>query len=330
MDYIRPILQVDAARPSGALTLGWCWFTHVELLQRNAAAQVVPVAEVAPDTLAMLTAPRSFAGMALDRPHVMGILNVTPDSFSDGGRFNTVEAALAQAHAMAGADILDIGGESTRPGAVLVDLDDEITRTAPVIAAIRAAGITTPISLDTRKSAVVLANLRQTGGADIVNDVSAMTYDVDMASVVACAQCPVILMHAQGTPQTMQTDPRYDDVLLDVYDFLAARIAVAANAGIARDCIAVDPGIGFGKTITHNLALLQRISLFHSLGCPILLGASRKKFIGTIGGEPRLAGSLAVALAGVAQGVQMLRVHDVDETVAALSVWQAVRQGAQT
>jgi dihydropteroate synthase len=327
MDYIRPILQVDAARPKGALALGWCWFTHVEVLRRDAAPQVVPVADVAPAALAMLTAPRAFAGLTLNRPHVMGILNVTPDSFSDGGRFNTVETALAQARAMVGADIIDIGGESTRPGAVLVDMDAEIARTAPVIAAIRAAGVTTPISLDTRKSAVVLANLRQAGGADIVNDVSALTYDADMARVVARAQCPVILMHAQGTPQTMQADPRYDDVLLDVYDFLAERIAVATQAGIARDRIAVDPGIGFGKTITHNLQLLQRISLFHSLGCPILLGASRKKFIGTIGGEPRLAGSLAVAMAGVAQGVQMLRVHDVDETISALALWQAVRQG---
>jgi dihydropteroate synthase len=325
MDYIRPILQIDAAQPKGALTLGWCWFSHVEVLRRDAAPQVVPVADVAPDALAMLTKPRAFAGLTLDRPHVMGILNVTPDSFSDGGRFDTVETALAQARAMAGADILDIGGESTRPGAAVVDVDDEITRTAPVIAAIRAAGITTPISLDTRKSAVVLA-----GRADIVNDVSAMTFDADMANVVSGAQCPVILMHAQGTPQTMQADPRYDDVLLDVYDFLAERIAVAVSAGIARCRIAVDPGIGFGKTVAHNLQLLQRISLFHSLGCPILLGASRKRFIGAVGGEPRLAGSLAVAMAGVAQGVQVLRVHDVDETVAALALWQAVRQGAQT
>jgi dihydropteroate synthase len=322
MDYIRPILQVDAARPVGALMLGWCWFTHVEVLRRNTQAQVVPVADLVPDSLTRLTTPRSFAGLTLDRPHVMGILNVTPDSFSDGGRFNTLQTALAQARAMARADILDIGGESTRPGAALVPVDEEITRTAPVIAAIRAAGITTPISLDTRKAAVVLA-----GGADVVNDVSAMTYDADMANVVAGAQCPVILMHAQGTPQTMQTDPHYDDVLLDVYDFLADRIAAATAAGIARHRIAVDPGIGFGKTLQHNLLLLQRISLFHSLGCPILLGASRKRFIGTIAGEPRLAGSLAVALAAVAQGVQILRVHDVDETIAALALSQAVRQG---
>jgi dihydropteroate synthase len=322
MDYIRPLLQTDAARPKGAQTLGWCWFTHVEVLRRDAGPRIISVGEIAPEALAVLTKPRTFAGLTLNRPHVMGILNVTPDSFSDGGKFNTVQAALAQVRAMAQADILDIGGESTRPGASVVDLDEEIRRTAPVIAAIRAADITTPISLDTRKSAVVLA-----GGADIVNDVSAMTFDADMAGVVASAQCPVILMHAQGTPQTMQADPRYDDVLLDVYDFLAARIAVAVEAGIARDRIAIDPGIGFGKTVAHNLHLLHRISLFHSLGCPILLGASRKRFIGAIGGEPRLAGSLAVALAGVAQGVQMLRVHDVDETIAALALWQAVRQG---
>jgi dihydropteroate synthase len=325
MDYIRPILHTDAARPEGARALGWCWFSHVEILQRGVASKVVPAAEVAADALDRLTMPRTFAGLVLDRPHIMGILNVTPDSFSDGGRFNTVETALAQARAMAAADILDIGGESTRPGAALVDVDEEIRRTAPVIAAIRAAGIAVPISLDTRKAAVAVA-----GGADIVNDVSAMTFDADMAHVVATAKCPVILMHAQGTPQTMQADPRYDDVLLDVYDYLAGRIAAAVNAGIARDRIAVDPGIGFGKTVTHNLQLLQRISLFHSLGCPILLGASRKRFVGAIGGEPRLAGSLAVALAGAAQGVQMLRVHDVDETKAALALWQAARRGAET
>ena len=325
MDYIRPILQIDAARPQDAQALGWCWFTHVEVLRRDAASRVVPVADISPYALALLTRPRAdFGGLSMDRPRVVGILNVTPDSFSDGGRFNTVDTALAQARAMQGADILDIGGESTRPGAVFVETAEEIARTAPVIAAIRAAGIKTLISLDTRKSAVVVA-----GGADIVNDVSAMTFDAQMARVVSGAQCPVILMHAQGTPQTMQTDPQYGDVLLDVYDFLVERINVAVATGIARDRIAVDPGIGFGKTIAHNLALLHRISLFHSLGCPILLGASRKKFIGAIGGEPRLAGSLAVALAGVAQGIQMLRVHDVDETISALALGQAVRQGQQ-
>jgi dihydropteroate synthase len=334
MEYFRPIVMTDAARPNGAVVLagGWCWFDRVEVLRRDAAPRVVAVDLVPEAMLARLTTPRApFAGLGFDRPRLMGIVNVTPDSFSDGGRFVTPEAALAQVQAMAGADILDIGGESTRPGAVLVDALDEVQRTAPVIAALRAAGIATPISIDTRKAVVAKAALN--GGADIVNDVAALTFDTDMAGVVAGAGCPVILMHAQGTPQTMQANPHYDDVVLDVYDWLAARIDAAVAAGIARDQIAIDPGIGFGKTAAHNLALLQRLSLFHTLGCPILLGASRKRFIGTIGGaddpQARMPGSVAVALAGIAQGVQMLRVHDVDETRQAMRLWFAVTMGDQ-
>ncbi len=332
MDYIRPIVMTDPARPPGALTLGggWCWFDRVEVLRRGSAPQIVPAQDLDAAQRARLTGPRArFGGVDLTAPRIMGILNVTPDSFSDGGRFTGPAAALAQVQAMAGADILDIGGESTRPGAQIVDPADETERTAPVIAAIRAAGIATPISIDTRKAAVARAAFA--AGAGIVNDVAALSYDADMAGFVARADAPVILMHAQGTPQTMQLDPRYDDVVLDVYDFLAARIDAAMAAGIARPRIAIDPGIGFGKTITHNLALLQRIALFHSLGCPILLGASRKKFIGTISGTDaagaRMPGSLAVALAGIAQGVQMVRVHDVAETCAAVALWQALTKG---
>lgn len=332
MDYIRPIVMRDPARPAGAFTLagGWCWFDRVEVLRRAAPSRIIPATDLTAAQRARLTDPRAdFGGLAMDAPRIMGILNVTPDSFSDGGRFTDTAAALTQVRAMAGADILDIGGESTRPGAGFVDPSDEIARTAPVIAAIRAAGIATPISIDTRKAPVARAAFA--AGAGIVNDVAALTYDVELPGFVAGAAAPVILMHAQGTPQTMQADPRYDDVLLDVYDFLAARIAAAVAAGIPRRQIAVDPGIGFGKTVTHNLALLQRLSLFHSLGCPILLGASRKRFIGTISGtdapDARMPGSLAVALAGVAQGVQMIRVHDVAETRAALALWQAVNGG---
>ena len=330
MNYYRAIPMTDPARPAGAYVLagGWCWFDRVEVLSRSAPPHVVAAGDVPAEVLARLTTPPApMAGLTFDAPRLMGILNVTPDSFSDGGRFIGTDAALAQVRVMADADILDIGGESTRPGAVLVDVATEITRTAPVIAAIRAAGIAKPISIDTRKAGVV-----QAGGADIVNDVSALTYDPDMADVVAAAGCPIILMHAQGTPQTMQADPRYDDVLLDVYDWLAARIAVAEGAGIARNRIAIDPGIGFGKTVPHNLALLQRLSLFHSLGCPVLLGASRKRFIGTISradaADARMPGSVAVALAGIAQGVQMIRVHDVSETRQAMRLWFAVTKGA--
>ena len=261
---------------------------------------------------------------------VMGILNVTPDSFSDGGRFLAAGDALAQARAMAaGADILDIGGESTRPGAEPVAIEEEIARTAPVIAALRAGGMETPISIDTRKTAVAAAALE--AGAQVVNDVAALTYDPALGPLAAARGAPVILMHHQGTPETMQADPRYDDVLLDVYDWLAERLAAALALGIPRDRIALDPGIGFGKTVQHNLALLRGLSLFHGLGCPVLLGASRKRFIGSIGGgaeaQARMPGSVAVALAGVAQGVQMIRVHDVAETRQALLLWQAINGG---
>lgn len=329
MEYFRPIVMTDPARPVGAMGLagGWCWFDRVEVISRKRAPRVMAADDIPPDVLARLTARRAdFAGLSWGMPRLMGILNVTPDSFSDGGRFVNPAAALAQVQAMHGADILDIGGESTRPGAVLVDVAEETARTAPVIAAIRAAGITTPISIDTRKAGVVLA-----AGADIVNDVSALTFDADMAAVVAGAACPVILMHAKGTPQTMQADPHYDDVLLDVYDWLSARVDAAVAAGIDRARIAIDPGIGFGKTLAHNLALLQRLSLFHALGCPVLLGASRKRFIGTIAAAPepqaRIPGSIAVALAGIAQGVQMIRVHDVAETRQAMQLWFAVHGG---
>lgn len=329
MMYYRPIAMTDAARPPLALPLagGGCWFAQVEILERGRPSRLAPLAEVPDGVLARLSAARSaLAGLAMDRPQIMGILNVTPDSFSDGGRFLDPDAALAQAQAMVaqGAALLDIGGESTRPGAAEVPVAEEIARTEPVIAALRGAGV--PLSIDTRKAAVAQAALA--AGAGIVNDVSALTFDAALAGVVAAAAVPLVLMHARGTPATMQDDPVYEDVLLDVYDWLEARIAVAEAAGIARARIVVDPGIGFGKTAAHNLALIRGLSLFHGLGCPVLLGASRKRFIGTISGEERadrrVAGSLAVALAGAAQGAQLLRVHDVAETRAALALARAI------
>ena len=331
MEYYRPIAMTDAARPPGALPLagGWCWFAQVEVLARGTAPRVVAVQDLPAEVRDRLSAPRpAFGGLVMDRPRIMGILNVTPDSFSDGGRFLDPAAALVQARVLAaeGAALLDIGGESTRPGAAEVAVDEEVARTAPVIGALRAGGLTTPISVDTRKARVAQAALA--AGAGIVNDVAAMGFDPAMASVVAEAGAPIILMHSIGTPATMQQDPRYEDVLLDVYDFLKARIAVAEAAGIARERIMVDPGIGFGKTAAHNLALVRGLGLFHDLGVPVLLGASRKRFIGAIGGEDvaerRMPGSVAVALAGVAQGAQVLRAHDVAETRQALRLWQAV------
>ncbi len=333
-DYLRPIAMSDPARPAGALPLagGSCWFDRVEVLSRTAAPHSVAAAELPLEDQARLSSVRpDFGALGMAKPRLMGILNITPDSFSDGGMFLRPEAAVMQARLMAaGADIIDIGGESTRPGAVEVDVAEEITRTAPVIAALREGGLDLPVSIDTRKASVAKAALG--AGASWVNDVTALRFDAGMADVVAAHNVPVILMHSIETPATMQIDPYYDDVLLDVYDALAARVAAAEAAGIARANIAVDPGIGFGKTLAHNLALLQRLSLFHNLGLPVLLGASRKRFIGTIGQEAeaarRMPGSLAVALWGVAQGVQIIRVHDVAETRQALSLWQATTQGA--
>lgn len=280
--------------------------------------------------LARLTGARpSLCGLSLDRPRIMGILNVTPDSFSDGGDLDGVAAAVSRARTMVGqADILDIGGESTRPGSDPVPLATEIARTAPAIRAIRDAGIATPISIDTRNAAVAAAALD--AGADMVNDVTALRHDPDMAPLVAERGVPVCLMHSRGAPKSMQDDPRYDDVLGEVFDHLGDRIEAALAAGIARDRLIVDPGIGFAKTGAHNLTLLHGLALFHDLGVPVLLGASRKRFIGTIGQaerpKDRLAGSLAVALHSVTKGAQILRVHDTVETRQALRLHLAINE----
>jgi len=328
--YIRPLVQTGPARPRDAHKLagGWCWFTHVEILSRTAAPSVVPVTSIEAGELAALVTERpAIAGLSFDGPRLMGILNVTPDSFSDGGRHQTLSGAVEESVRMVskGADLIDIGGESTRPGAVAVAPEDEMQRTAPVIQAIRGAGVATPISIDTRKSAVGRAAI--CAGANIVNDVSGFTYDLELAAICGKLGTPVCVMHAQGDPVTMQDEPQYDDVLLDVYDFLGTQIDVLRSLGIQRSSIIADPGIGFGKSQSHNLKLLNRISLFHSLGVPILLGASRKRFIGNIGDEPvadkRAAGSVGVALAAIGQGVQLIRAHDIVEHQQAIALWQA-------
>lgn len=330
--YIRPLVQVDIARPDHALPLagGWGWFTHVEILSRAAAPRVVPAEIVEADQLAPLTCARApVAGLSMERPQIMGILNVTPDSFSDGGAYGSATAARDAALAMRGADIIDIGGESTRPGAATVSAAEEIARTAPVIRALKEAGLTQPISIDTRKSAVAADAL--TAGATLVNDVSGFTFDPALAPLCAEAGAPVCVMHSQGDPATMQRDPRYDDVVMDVYDALHQRIEALVDLGIPKARIMADPGIGFGKTLEHNLALLARLSLFHGLGVPILVGASRKRFIGTISGveeaRARMPGSVAVALAALKHGTQIVRVHDVPETAQAIALWRASMAG---
>nr|WP_217358350.1 dihydropteroate synthase [Ruegeria atlantica] len=325
------MVQHGAARLDGAVSLAGqsLWFTHAERLSRTAPPAIVAARDIPTEVLKRLTVPRAdIAGLAMDRPQIMGILNATPDSFSDGGVHNSVEAAVSAAKQMVAHDagILDIGGESTRPGAAFVTEDEEIARTKPLIEAIRAE-TQALISIDTRKASV--AKAAWNAGAGLINDVSGFTFDPQLAPFCAEVGAPVCVMHMQGDPATMQDDPQYDDVLLDVYDFLERRIEKLERLGVNRNRIVVDPGIGFGKTLEHNLTLLQNLSLFHGLGCPILLGVSRKGLIGEIGREPRkdarAPGSIAVALAGLSQGVQIVRVHDVAETVQALRLWAAVR-----
>jgi dihydropteroate synthase len=262
----------------------------------------------------------------------MGVVNVTPDSFSDGGQHLRAEDAVAGAEAMlaAGADILDIGGESTRPGADPVPEAVELDRVLPVIASLRTRGVTAPISIDTRNAAVARAAFAE--GADLFNDVSALSHDPASLAAAADGGWPVCLMHAQGDPRTMQDAPAYGDVVLEVTDYLEGRIAAAEAAGIPRARILVDPGIGFGKTVAHNLALTRNLAVLHGLGCGLLFGASRKRVIGTIGGEQeparRLPGSISVALEALRQGAQVIRVQDVGDTRQAVALWQALNFGA--
>ena len=268
-----------------------------------------------------------IAGLTLERPRIMGVVNVTPDSFSDGGRYQGTQAAIAHALQLEaeGADILDIGGESTRPGAAPVDVREELRRVLPVIAGL-AGRVRVPLSIDTRKAEVM--RRAAAAGVRLINDVSALTHDPDSMRAAQETGLPVVLMHALGDPRTMQDRPHYADVVLDVYDMLAARIADCEAAGIPRERLVVDPGIGFGKTLAHNLALLGSLGIFHGLGCAVMLGPSRKSFIGKLTGAAagdRLPGSLAAALLGAAQGVQLLRVHDVAATRQALAVWQGSR-----
>lgn len=263
----------------------------------------------------------------LTTPVVMGILNVTPDSFSDGGRFTQRDRAIEHALAMieAGAGIIDVGGESTRPGADAVDAEEEIRRVVPVVEALRARASAVPISVDTSKAAVIRAAVG--AGAAMINDVRALRDDgaLQAAAEGAAAVC---LMHMQGEPRTMQANPRYGDIVGEVREFLAARVAACEAVGIGRERIAIDPGIGFGKRIDHNLALLAALPQLAKLGLPILIGVSRKSMFATLLGravDARMAGGLAVATASALAGAHILRVHDVAETVDAVKVVSALK-----
>ena len=345
---IRPTGFVDSpfgqdgkvARLAGGLN----WFASVELIHADGQRELVPVEGIEArfdETMATdwqrITAPRPPLQLGqrtirLDQPQVMGIVNTTPDSFSDGGSYADAQAAADAGFAMgeAGAALVDVGGESTRPGAKEVWEQDEIDRVLPVVQRLANGGVA--VSIDTRKSGVMTAALG--AGARLVNDVSALQWDPQSAGVVAAARAPVVLMHHQGEPGSMQDNPRYGDVLIEVFHWLEERVAAAEASGIARAKILVDLGIGFGKSVGHNLELMNGLALFHGLGCPIVLGASRKRFIGALSNEApadqRLPGSLALALKAVEQGAQIVRVHDVPQTVQALKVWRGLKDQALT
>lgn len=351
--YVRPLglfpaaFHDEAREVWGGLPLagGWLDFSALEVIERNGARNDRYIAGLgeflerdwgrrtlqAADMFEALRTPRMrLAGLNMAEPKIMGIVNVTPDSFSDGGKLASAEAAVAHGLRLVdeGADILDIGGESTRPGAETVPVAEEVRRIVPVIIGIRAQS-EVRISIDTRKAEVMREAVA--AGADVINDVSALMYDKESVETAAELGVSVVLMHALGDPKTMQASPHYDDVALDVFDFLEARMEAALRAGIPREKIVLDPGIGFGKTLEHNLKLMSALSLFHGLGVPVLVGASRKRFIGTLTGvekaDERVHGSVAAALAAVGQGAQIVRVHDVAATRAALDVFQAVQAG---
>jgi dihydropteroate synthase len=349
---LRPTGFVDSpfghdgkiARLAGGLS----WFAAVELIRieghSRVSTELVPVEGVEDsfdeDMAAQwqaLTTPRPPLQLGertirLDQPQVMAIINATPDSFSDGGQFADAPAAAEAGARMSaeGAAIIDVGGESTRPGARSIWEGDEIERVVPVIRQLAAAG--TAVSCDTRKADVMTAAVE--AGARMINDVSALTYDARSAEVAAGLNVPVVLMHHQGPPEVMQDDPRYDDVLVEVYLWLDERIDAAVQAGVRRAHVLIDPGFGFGKNVGHNLELMNGLALFHSLCCPLVVGASRKRTIGALSGEAtadkRLGGSIAFAMKAAEQGVQILRVHDVLETVQALKIWRGMRDQALT
>lgn len=357
--YVRPVGlfhqrqdQTAPQREDGWPGLSLCGgaeaFSAVEIVERVAGGetrrQIIALSDVferdwgrhtlaVSELLEAIRQPRApIMGLTMDQPRIMGIVNVTPDSFSDGGKWIDPAAAIDHALQLAeqGADILDIGGESTRPGSDAVAVEEELARVIPVIEGLRDK-TDKLISIDTRK-ANVMAKAAE-AGVDIINDVSALTFDPDALEVAADSGLPVMLMHAQGDPKTMNDNPQYSDVVLDVFDFLAGRIRVCEDAGIPKAKLIADPGIGFGKHLHHNISVLGALSVYHGLGVPLLLGASRKKLIGQLCNvedpEQRVPGSLAAVLAGLDQGVQITRVHDVAETKQAVSIWQAARAGSE-
>lgn len=350
--YLRPIAMADSPQSEDGETVrlggSLVYASRFALIvrrggeivsrQRLSVPDMGDLPDAAQDQWAALRqthAPLQCGGrtIRLDQPQVMGILNVTPDSFSDGGQFlDDPEVANAHAAAMleAGAAIIDVGGESTRPGAAAVWEGDELKRVIPAIERLAAMGAA--ISIDTRRAGVMEAALA--AGAHVINDVSALRYDPRSLELAAASKAPVVLMHAPGDGDDLHGNAAYGDVVLDVFDWLKARRDDAVAAGIARDAIMLDPGIGFGKSVAENLALMNALPLFHALGQPLLVGASRKRMIGALSNEAaahqRLGGSLTLALKAMEAGVHILRVHDVPETVQAVRVWRGLRDAALT
>ena len=359
--YIRPVGLLGGAAARAVIRDGQARFlaggpfvfTYCEIIQRggvfgNGKSHFLPLSDVSiwsqkaglakemERLLDDISRPRlplaglPITGQSAHRPLIMGVVNVTPDSFSDGGDHESPQAAIQYGKKLlaAGADLLDIGGESTRPGAEPVSQEEELRRVLPVLQGLAGKGVV--LSIDTRKAAVMEQAL--VAGASIINDVSALGDDPDSLGVALKSGAPVILMHKQGEPQNMQDDPEYDHALLDVYDELQQRVTFCQNAGISRDRIMIDPGVGFGKTLIHNAEILAGLSLFHGLGCGLLVGVSRKRFVaGLSRGEApkqRLPGSLAAGLGAVRQGAHVLRVHDVAQTRQALSVWDTFSEAA--
>jgi len=320
-------VKAGTARP---LAGGPVAFSSIERLYPTGSGAIgrsIGSVDGVPEPLSVLTDARPpFAGIDLSRPAIMGVVNVTPDSFSDGGDYYDPPRAIERALALAaeGADLIDIGGESTRPGALPMAGSEEIDRVLPVVEAAVAAGIT--VSVDTRRSAVMKAVL--VAGASVINDVTALAGDEASSEIIAAAGASAILMHMRGAPETMQHAPAYRLASFDVFEWLAARVDACVAAGIPRDRIAVDPGIGFGKTDRHNLDLLDRAGVFHGTGCAVAIGVSRKSFIGRLAGidasKDRLPGTIAATTIALSRGVQIHRVHDVAAVGQAISIWNSL------
>ena len=331
-DVARMVRDGDALPLAGMAHVG---FTHVDVITRDKGVVERDMQRISGvDDSAALTRLSEkrpdFAGIDLSQPCIMGIVNVTPDSFSDGGDFASADAAIAHGLRLVeeGADIVDVGGESTRPGSSSPDVAEERRRVLPVVTALSRAGAV--VSVDTRRAEIMRAAIGE--GARIVNDISALTFDPNALAVVAQSAASVVLMHMQGEPATMQKAPHYDDAPGEIAGYLAARAHACRLAGLAPGRIAVDPGIGFGKTVAHNLQILGAIERLKAVGYPVLIGVSRKSFIGKLSrgeaAKERLPGSLAAALAAVARGADIVRVHDVAATRQALAVWQAIEDQA--